>query len=89
MYVFRFCLYCCTRILFNNFDLRLKQNTEFTAADWIRNYILLEAKVMLKSSALNMGQISSHLNFPSQSFFAKFFKNATGMTPKQYRNTPE
>ena len=44
---------------------------------------------MLKSSALNMGQISSHLNFPSQSFFAKFFKNATGMTPKQYRNTPE
>lgn len=67
----------------------LKQNTEFTAADWIRNYILLEAKVMLKSSALNMGQISSHLNFPSQSFFAKFFKNATGMTPKQYRNTPE
>ena len=29
MYVFRFCLYCCTRILFNNFNLRLKQNTEF------------------------------------------------------------
>lgn len=67
----------------------LKQSTGFTAADWIRNYILLEAKVMLKSSELSMGQISSQLNFPSQSFFAKFFKNATGMTPKQFRNTAE
>ena len=64
----------------------LKQSTGFTAADWIKNYLLLEAKVMLKSSTLNMGQISDQLNFPSQSFFAKFFKNATGMTPKQYRN---
>lgn len=67
----------------------LKQSTGFTAADWIKNYILLEAKVMLKSSTLTMGQISTQLNFPSQSFFAKFFKNATGMTPKQYRNSPE
>lgn len=67
----------------------LKQSTGFTAADWIKNYILLEAKVMLKSSTLTMGQISLQLNFPSQSFFAKFFKNATGLTPKQYRNSPE
>lgn len=67
----------------------LKQSTGFTAADWIKNYILLEAKVMLKSSNLTMGQISQQLNFPSQSFFAKFFKNCTGMTPKQYRNSPE
>lgn len=67
----------------------LKQSTGFTAADWIKNYILLEAKVMLKSSTLTMGQIAAQLNFPSQSFFAKFFKNATGMTPKQYRNSPE
>lgn len=64
----------------------LKQSTGFTAADWIKNYLLLEAKVMLKSSTLNMSQISTLLNFPSQSFFAKFFKKATGMTPKQYRN---
>lgn len=67
----------------------LKQSTGFTAAEWIKNYILLEAKVMLKSSTLTMGQISKQLNFPSQSFFAKFFKKATGMTPKQFRNSPE
>ena len=67
----------------------LKQYTGFTAADWIKNYLLLEAKVMLKSSTLSMGQIAMQLNLPSQSFFAKFFKNATGLTPKQYRNSPD
>lgn len=66
----------------------LKQCTGFSAAEWIKKYLLLEAKVMLKSSTLSMGQISALLNFPSQSFFAKFFKNATGMTPKQFRNSP-
>jgi AraC-like DNA-binding protein len=66
----------------------LKQSTALSASDWIKNYILLEAKAMLKSSNLSMGEIAQHLNFPSQSFFAKFFKNATGMTPKEFRNTP-
>lgn len=66
----------------------MKQCTGFSASDWIKNYMMLEAKVMLKSSTLNMGEIAKELNFPSQSFFAKFFKNVTGMTPKQFRNTP-
>lgn len=65
----------------------MKQRTGYSAADWIRNYVLLEAKVLLKSSALSIGQIASHLKFPSQSFFAKFFKKATGISPKQYRNS--
>lgn len=65
----------------------LKQRTGYSAADWIRNYVLLESKVLLKSSALSIGQIAAHLKFPSQSFFAKFFKKATGISPKQYRNT--
>lgn len=64
----------------------LKKHTGCTANEWMRNYILLEAKVMLKSSTLTMGQIAQQLNFPSQSFFAKYFKNATGYTPKQFRN---
>ncbi|EXZ03827.1 bacterial regulatory helix-turn-helix s, AraC family protein [Bacteroides fragilis str. DS-208] len=32
-------------------------------------------------------QISDELNFPSQSFFGKFFKREAGMLPKQYRDT--
>lgn len=67
----------------------LKQLTGYTAAEWIKNYVVLEAKVMLKSSTMSMREIADRLNFPSQSFFAKFFKSATGMTPKRYRNKVE
>lgn len=67
----------------------LKQITGYTASEWIKNYLMLEAKVMLKSSTMSMREIADRLNFPSQSFFAKFFKNATGMTPKQFRNKAE
>lgn len=63
----------------------VKQQTGFSAVEWITRYIILEAKVMLRSSNLNIQQISDELNFPSQSFFGKYFKKATGMSPKKYR----
>lgn len=59
-----------------------------TAGEWINNNIILEAKYLLKSSTLTIQQISDELNFPSQSFFGKFFKREVGMTPKQYRDCP-
>lgn len=63
----------------------IKQHTGMSAVEWINRHIILEAKVMLRSSNLNIQQISDELNFPSQSFFGRFFKKATGMTPKEYR----
>ena len=49
--------------------------------------MVLEAQVMLKSSNLNIQQISDELNFKSQSFFGKYFKKFTGMSPKEFRNS--
>lgn len=63
----------------------IKQHTGISAVEWINRHIILEAKVMLRSSNLNIQQISDELNFPSQSFFGRYFKKATGMTPKEYR----
>ena len=65
----------------------LKNQTGYSAVEWINRFIILEAKVMLRSSNLNIQQISEELNFPSQSFFGKYFKKATGMSPKDYRNS--
>lgn len=56
-----------------------------TASEWIKEYVLLEAKAMLKTSGDAVYQISDTLNFPNVSFFCKFFKEKTGMTPNQYR----
>lgn len=56
-----------------------------TASEWIDNYVTMEAKVLLKTTNATIQEISNKLNFKSQSFFGKFFKNQTGITPSEYR----
>lgn len=64
----------------------IKAETGLSPVEWINRYIILDAKVMLSSSNLNVQQIAEELHFPSQSFFGKYFKKATGMSPKEFRN---
>lgn len=56
----------------------------------IQDRVLLEAKRMLMHSKLNVSEISSELNFSESSYFIRFFKQKTGMTPRgfvqQYTN---
>lgn len=65
----------------------VKHQTGFTGVEWIERYVILEAKVLLKSSNLTIQQIADELSFPSQSFFGKYFKKQTGMSPKEFRNS--
>lgn len=65
----------------------VKRQTGISPVDWITRYVILEAKVMLRSSNLNIQQIAEELNFPSQSIFGKYFKKATGLSPKEFRNS--
>ncbi|GHS87190.1 hypothetical protein FACS1894201_08390 [Bacteroidia bacterium] len=60
----------------------IKQNTLKSATEWIENYVLLEAKAMLKSSKLSIKQISEELNFADQSVFGRYFKRLAGVSPK-------
>lgn len=63
----------------------IKQISQHTVMDWINQAIILEAKVLLKHSELLVYQISDNLNFPNPSFFCKFFKRLTGITPQEYK----
>lgn len=65
----------------------VKAHTGFTAASWIERFLILESKILLKSTNLTIQQISDSLNFPTQSFFGKYFKKNVGVSPKTYRNT--
>lgn len=56
-----------------------------TVMQWINQAVILEAKVLLKHSDLLVFQISDELSFPNPSFFSKFFKRMTGMTPAEYQ----
>jgi AraC-like DNA-binding protein len=64
----------------------VKETTGRSAGDWIERHVTLEARAMLQSSDMTIQQIATSLNFPNQSFFGKYFKRATGISPKQYRN---
>lgn len=44
-----------------------------------------EAKMLLETSNLNIGTISSIIGFNSQSYFTQAFKLATGLSPASYR----
>lgn len=63
----------------------IKENSGTSANDWIDNYVVLEAKALLKSTNMTIQQISDELNFPSQSFFGKYFKRHAGVSPKEYK----
>jgi len=64
----------------------VKENSGTSANDWIDNYVILEAKALLNSTNMTIQQISDEMNFPSQSFFGKYFKRRVGVSPKEYRN---
>lgn len=53
--------------------------------EWIDEHVVAEARALLKGTNLTVQQISHELGFPSQSFFGKFFKRMTGLSPKAYR----
>lgn len=64
----------------------VKENTEKSANEWIDEYVMLEAKKLLRSSSLTIQQISEILNFMDQSSFGKYFKSHQGISPQKYRN---
>ena len=55
------------------------------ASEWIDQHVILEAKAMLRTEGVSIKDVSNKLNFANQSLFAKFFKQHTGYTPKEYR----
>ena len=62
-----------------------KPYRSLSAKEWIDDYVVLEAKALLKSTNMTIQQISYELNFPSQSFFGKYFKRSVGLSPLEYR----
>lgn len=55
------------------------------AGEWIKDYVILEAKALLLTDQYTVQQISDQLNFPNASFFGKYFKSAVGCSPHKYR----
>ena len=54
------------------------------ASEWIADYVVGLAIEMMREKRCKIQDISANLNFPTQSFFGRYFKRTTGLSPKQY-----
>ena len=64
----------------------IKKQTGQTFHYWMADFILREAKLMLRSTDLSVTEIADKLSFPNSSSFARFFRKYTGFSPVQFRN---
>ena len=68
-------------------SLIIKEMTGRSAAEWIDECVILEAKNLLRYSGKNIQQVAYELNFTNQSSFGKYFKHLTGMSPSQFQKS--
>ena len=68
-----------------HFSTVIKKVSGKTAGQWIDEYVILEAKTLLKYSAMSIQEVAYYMNFPNPSFFGKYFRHHTGMSPSEYK----
>jgi AraC-like DNA-binding protein len=66
----------------------IKKTSGKSAMEWINEYVVMEAKHLLKYSDMSIQEISDYLNFSNQSFFAQYFKRFSDYSPSNYRTRP-
>lgn len=58
--------------------------TDYPASVVIDLYVVYRIKQTLYVNDMNIKSISTMYNFPNQSFFGRYFKRVTGMSPNEY-----
>jgi AraC family transcriptional activator of pobA len=69
----------------NHLNKVIKKATGKTALDLIFEMLLMEAQVLLKQTDMNIAEIANYLRFEDTSYFSRFFKKHSGVTPVAYR----
>lgn len=69
----------------NHLNKSVKTVTGKSAAKWIEETILLEAKYLLYQTTLSVSEIAMQVGHEDHSYFSRFFKKHEGITPVQYR----
>lgn len=63
----------------------IKEVSGKTPSKWINEAIMQEIHYQLKNSTTSIKEIAYSLNFTNASFFGKFVKRFTGVSPQRYR----
>lgn len=63
----------------------IKEISGKSAAEWIDEYVMMEAKAILQHPKANVAEAAHRLNFPNTSFFGQYFKKRSGMSPGDFK----
>ena len=63
----------------------IRQTSGTTAKDWIDRALITRIKIELRHTDKSAAQISEEMHFANPSFFSKYFRRLTGMTPGDYK----
>ena len=69
----------------NHLNKALKETTGQTTSQLISERIAQEARILLKSTNWTINEIAWALGFEEPNHFSSFFRNTSGMTPRQFR----
>lgn len=69
----------------NHLNKVVKVETGKTASDFIGNICILEAKVLISQTQADISEVAYELGFEDTSYFSRFFKKYTGISPTDYR----
>jgi len=67
----------------------VKMTTGFPPSYFIKKNLVLEAKILLNETQDSVSEIAYHLGFEDVSYFIRFFKKNTQLTPVSYRKSQE
>lgn len=70
----------------NYLNKTVKAHTRRTAIDWIEIARLNVAKKLLKDNEVSIAEVARLAGLEDQSYFSRFFKKRTGLTPSEYRS---
>lgn len=69
------------------FSLVVRKTTEKSAAEWIDVVLVMQAKKLLRTRLdMTIQQVAYELGFKENASFCRFFKDQTGLRPKEYRS---
>ena len=64
----------------------IRQTSGTTAKDWIDRALITRIKIELRHTDKPTAQIADEMHFANPSFFSKYFRRLTGMTPGEYKS---
>lgn len=70
-----------------NLNVACRKHTSQSASEVLEEFIISEAKRLLIYTPVTVAEMTYTLGFSDPSHFIKYFKKATGQTPKQFRQS--